>query len=1082
VTPSSNESEPAVLSNPDATRSATPTASPDLQPSMAFAPLRDPDRYQIIAEHGRGGIGRVSRAHDRELDRDVAIKELISRGTLAEARFLREAMITARLEHPGIVPIHEAGRWPDGTPFYAMKLVSGRPLRDLIAERTTVDQRIGLLHHVIAVADAIAYAHGRKIIHRDLKPANVIVGDFGETIVIDWGLAKDLCSADVSTIAADPSHIRLDTELTSAGAVLGTPTYMAPEQERGEPVDQRADVFAIGAMLWELCSLHKVPPVNIRERHRIIRRAGIDHDLAIIIDKALDPDPQRRYSDAGSLAADLKAFKSGARIGARSYSALALLAHWMRRHRALTLFSAVVAAFAAIGTVIYIHNISVERDRADVALARTEAAKNDLTLEHAELLLRSDPTAAIAPLAEYHGTDELRRRRLIAEAIGLGAAKKTLDLHADTIWFLRGDKTGAILSLGEDGRIQSTHDSESISVATDVALDVRTAYSPAGGLLAYSTSPAGIAILRVSDNTTTRIDNANSAALRFSPEGSRLAALNDRGELVVWSIAQSSVSEVFRRPILEGSKIFFMSPDRILVQNGSTIRSISLDASKGTTSPAKIPKLVSMDARQDIIATGSNDGRIDLRNTNFDVMNTALPCRRRVNSVQFVSDTNQLAFACSDGVAGLMRFEPALAALEIADVIQTRGSTYAKTDPSGEYVTLLDETRTAYVYDIRSHITYSYAGHAGQPTYIAAPTSDFPYVLTGDSNGTVRLWGAPSRDTRVVLQAPVPLYSMALGRDGKVLLAAGGDRVIRGVDLDNHSLFELLGNAGGIVSERIAPDGSSMLAYGYDGTVSVWRTGDRALLRSFSEHRGPIGEVDYATANRIVSVGDDGKLLQWSPSGADVTELFRSTSPLRRLEVLSFNEHIVVNDSKGNVWDVAPDHATKQIRNADGSIITILRASRDGRFLAIGTDSGLVVVYETEHWSVFNTTQLKSSIRQLSFEPRSQDLLIASEARRSQTGHVRVLPLTTNRTYQWYDVSATARDVAYAPDGNTLGFVCSDGGLWLYSRPRDAWMYANDRHTDTLVGAFSADGHAFWSVDRHGSVIVRDVTRAFSLD
>ena len=107
--------------------------------------LRDPGRYNIIGEHGRGGLGRVSRAHDRELGRDVAIKELLAPGYGNQVRFLREARITARLEHPGIVPVHEAGRWPDGTPFYAMKLVAGRPLRDLIAERKTVEERIGLL-------------------------------------------------------------------------------------------------------------------------------------------------------------------------------------------------------------------------------------------------------------------------------------------------------------------------------------------------------------------------------------------------------------------------------------------------------------------------------------------------------------------------------------------------------------------------------------------------------------------------------------------------------------------------------------------------------------------------------------------------------------------------------------------------------------------------------------------------------------------------------------------------------------------------------------------------------------------------
>src|SRR6185295_10072435 len=188
---------------PDVTPVATPSVAAG--PAELVEPLpvpqrRDPGRYQIIGEHGRGGLGRVSRVHDRELGRDIAIKELLTRGHVGEVRFLREALITARLEHPGIVPVYEAGRWPDGTPFYAMKLVAGRPLRDLIIERATIAERIALLHHVIAVADAIAYAHGRNIIHRDLKPGNVIVGDFGETIVIDWGLAKDLSAEETSLV------------------------------------------------------------------------------------------------------------------------------------------------------------------------------------------------------------------------------------------------------------------------------------------------------------------------------------------------------------------------------------------------------------------------------------------------------------------------------------------------------------------------------------------------------------------------------------------------------------------------------------------------------------------------------------------------------------------------------------------------------------------------------------------------------------------------------------------------------------------------------------------------------------------
>jgi WD40 repeat protein len=368
--------------------------APERPEHRLAAPLqyRDPDRYEIVGEHGRGGLGVVSRAHDRELGRNVAIKELLKRGDLGEVRFLREAMITAQLEHPGIVPVHEAGRWPDGTPFYVMKLVAGRSLKELIEERATVDERLGLLHHVIAVADAVAYAHRRKIIHRDLKPANVIAGDFGETVVIDWGLAKDLNRDDDGLVDVGIYRVPGRDELTVEGSVLGTPLYMAPEQARGEPVDQRADVYAIGAMLWELCSLQRVPPEDPREFKRALRRAQIDADLAAIIVKALAPEPRRRYRGAGELAADLKAFKSGARIGARRYSLLAMLARWIRRHRALAISVSAAAALAITAAIWFVRNIAVERDRAD-------SERDKARLSEAAALLETDPTRARELLA-----------------------------------------------------------------------------------------------------------------------------------------------------------------------------------------------------------------------------------------------------------------------------------------------------------------------------------------------------------------------------------------------------------------------------------------------------------------------------------------------------------------------------------------------------------------------------------------------------------------------------------------------------------------------------------------------------------
>src|SRR5688500_14436462 len=211
----------------------------------------EPRHYGVGQEIARGGMGRILSARDRRLGRPVAIKELLYESEDARARFEREARITAKLQHPGIVNILEAGAWPGGEPFYVMKLVTGQSLDKVIAARPSLDARLGLLPNVIAVVDALAYAHSARVIHRDLKPGNVLVGEFGETVVIDWGLAKDLSIDDRDALDAGP-YRQSNQDQTVAGQLFGTPAYMAPEQAAGEEVDERADVYALGAILYHV--------------------------------------------------------------------------------------------------------------------------------------------------------------------------------------------------------------------------------------------------------------------------------------------------------------------------------------------------------------------------------------------------------------------------------------------------------------------------------------------------------------------------------------------------------------------------------------------------------------------------------------------------------------------------------------------------------------------------------------------------------------------------------------------------------------------------------------------------------------
>jgi len=198
---------PNAGTRPPRIRPSRPSAAP---PTVHVADLdglvvADPDHFVILREIARGGMGRVLLARDRRLGRDVAVKEMIADAPSIARRFEREARITARLQHPSIIAVHEAGRWPSGEPFYVMPVVTGRALDDAITAAFEPAARMALVPHVLAIADAMAYAHGHAIIHRDLKPRNVLIGGYGETVVLDWGLAKDLRATDVSEPGAASS-------------------------------------------------------------------------------------------------------------------------------------------------------------------------------------------------------------------------------------------------------------------------------------------------------------------------------------------------------------------------------------------------------------------------------------------------------------------------------------------------------------------------------------------------------------------------------------------------------------------------------------------------------------------------------------------------------------------------------------------------------------------------------------------------------------------------------------------------------------------------------------------------------------
>jgi tetratricopeptide (TPR) repeat protein len=329
-------------------------------------------RYTLGEVIARGGMGTIVSAFDRKLERMVAIKCLDAEHAGLNTRFAREIRVTAALQHPGIVPIYDSGLLPDGRPFYAMRHVPGTSLEQEI-ERRTNRERMALLVPVLAAVDAVAYAHERGVIHRDLKPSNILLGPFGETVVIDWGLAR--IERD-STDDGDGEVSVSDPGTTRQGAVLGTPRYMAPEQARGEPASLPCDVYALGAILYHAMS--GAPPVDGADVHAVLAQVaraevaplrrvapGVPGDLVAIIERAMALRPAERYPSAGALADDLRRFQTGQLVAAYSYSRTDLVRRFARRHRRALLFAALCALVIAIGAAISIRRIVVAREHAE---------------------------------------------------------------------------------------------------------------------------------------------------------------------------------------------------------------------------------------------------------------------------------------------------------------------------------------------------------------------------------------------------------------------------------------------------------------------------------------------------------------------------------------------------------------------------------------------------------------------------------------------------------------------------------------------------------------------------------------------
>jgi len=427
-------------------------------------------RYRLEGEVARGGMGAILRVWDEDIRRHLAMKVVLGKGEARTdggtpavkpdqlARFLEEAQVTGQLDHPGIVPVHELGIDHDGRVFFTMKLVKGRDLKsiyDLVFEGKEGWNETRALSVILKVCEAVAYAHKKGVIHRDLKPANVMVGDFGEVYVMDWGLARVIGRKDQHDIRIAPqagSSRSVRTErreereatpdspiVTMDGTVVGTPSYMSPEQARGEVevLDARADVYAIGAMLYHLLA-QRVPFVSPGDRAsgrtilaRLLDgppapiralRVGVPAELEAICELAMMRNSAARYPDTLALANDLRAYLERRVVHAYEVGVLAETKKWLQRNTPLALALASSIALLALGLGASL-----------MFKARADARADELLEANGTIELRNADLAVATRVAQEKEREALRTAN---DVLSLSVIQDLRDLEAraDSLW------------------------------------------------------------------------------------------------------------------------------------------------------------------------------------------------------------------------------------------------------------------------------------------------------------------------------------------------------------------------------------------------------------------------------------------------------------------------------------------------------------------------------------------------------------------------------------------------------------------------------------------------------------------------
>jgi WD40 repeat protein len=1013
------------------------------------------------AEVGRGGIGRILAVFDEHLAREVALKE-IQPGVLLDAagfgdtteyaaskisRFLREARVTGQLIHPNIVPVYEVGSRADGSIYYTMRLVHGKTFKEALSQFDGLDARLELLSHFVDLCNAIAFAHSKGVIHRDIKPDNVMLGEFGETLVLDWGLAKVLAEPELDAPAA-PSPtpaISADTggDLTMDGSFMGTPSYVSPEQAAGRlaDIDARTDIWSLGAMLYEILTGH--PPFPGRTATEVLVRVltdpvvpprdldpAVPSDLSSVCEKALRRDRNGRYSSARFLAEEVEAYRAGRRVMAHEYSAWEHLKRFAAQKKGLMAAVASILAVILAALVIVATSYSSERaarESAQAATAREQTARRRERLERLGASFHYAQGAGEKASRLSGERRPLMSALYAAASLAQNPANPMSAIHDPG--FARDNPESGALLLESAGRyLQSSSDSFIAferALGGDRSLN-RAEPSPDGALVAEAARDGSVVLRGSADGAVVRVIAAHEgdvSAAVFSPDGRRLATCGADGTVASWDVATGLQLARVRLPVPALGVAW--SPDGGLLASGAEDGIVRLHAASdlGTLaalaghSGAVTSVAVSPDGA--LLASSGRDRTLRLWNVGRRAIIRILEGHRGVLSrVVFSPDSTMVASSSYDKTARVWSVATGETLLEADDHSDEVLSADFSAD--GRWLATACWDRAVRVFDVSTGALLVKLDAHDDAVLSARFTSDGERLLTTGKTGPVRIW---------TLRPPFPvmftpgqeyLWSAIFSPDGSLVATGGQDGAVRVWNTRDGSLIRsMTGHEDYIQKVAFSPDGALVASGGYDRVVRVRRVADGTTAATLTGAGDTIRAVAFSPDGRLVAASSkDGAHRGWDPgTGGMLWERRERAGQARALAFSPDGQWLAMGGGDGVVRLARPDSGTVVHElEASKTDLTCLAFTPDGSAVAASTEGGEVIVWAVD--SLREVKRLRCGAHDVYWLAFSLDGKLAATT--SDDSGVVIWSMAEARPLLRYSMSQAAMTAAFSPDGTSI--------------------------------------------------------------